>query len=179
MAHSTRSIPQCADLCLSFSPTSFISSNGTDIINPVYYTEIFNTSCELSGSVQTSCEAACLDPRFLFLSDISILWCNNIAYISEPCNLSYINQMIDIANSCLQQYCEFADPNLEGCPLTNFSYASSDDACNQDSSIGPMESMLQSPQICGNLLKSVNSDLGGVGVSTHPWQLDNSIVKSF
>ncbi|KAE9372617.1 hypothetical protein N431DRAFT_558412 [Stipitochalara longipes BDJ] len=164
MASSNHSIPQCADLCLSFSPTSFISSNGTEVIDPVNYSEIFNTSCELSGSVQASCEAACLDPRFLFLSDMSILWCNEIAYIREPCNLNYINQMIGIANSCLQQYCQFPDPNLGGCPLTHFSNMSSDDTCNQVTSIGPMELMLQSTQICGNLLKSVNSDLGGAGI---------------
>lgn len=109
--------------------------------------------------------AECLQPNGLFSSLDTLDHCfNQAAYgnpegnSSAPCNASTVSPLVQLFDTCMQNYCQQEDKELRGCPYTSISTT----ICNQDGSIY----FEQLPNLCDSVSASVNADIGGIGVST-------------
>jgi hypothetical protein len=140
--------------------------------------DLFGTSCLFNNTVLANCQQACLNVGYQFSSAATILGCDQFSQVQNfdspsknaPCNTTYVNTVLDMFNGCMAQYCEHPDPTLGGCPQTAVSFAQ--DMC--DGSLpyarGVMTSILtlsdpQGAKACQILARSVNGDIGGIGVS--------------
>jgi hypothetical protein len=125
---------------------------------------LYNTTCQYDGLNFSSARDACLSPR-LFFSEYALMDdCDTIftgAYNdSSNCDLDFVQRALDLTNGCLQQYCENPDPELGGCPYKNLTI--SQFSCDNDDN-GPVDMLMELS--CNNVIKTVNPDIGGVGVS--------------
>jgi hypothetical protein len=112
-------------------------------------------SCSFGGSSQT-CLSACLNPRFFFSTLGTMLLCGDVysaTGASSTINQTYFNAPTDMMNSCMTQYCDAIDPSLVGCPFKNVTHSDT------------LIHWLVGSRSCANIVTTVNSDPGGIGVS--------------
>jgi len=79
---------------------------------------------------------------------------------------TYTDHILDILNDCVQQYCEFPDSNVGGCPYQNITYPWLEAGLGRSWCIyGIASEFLDKSASCETLVGSVNPDIEGVGVS--------------
>jgi hypothetical protein len=143
--------------------------------NPI--TQIKNDTTCLLNRTQTDCPTACSEPGYYFNSTLRMVTCDPWPGLGDNptgcANETYTNHILEILNGCMQQYCEFPDSNVGGCPYQNITYSW------LEAELGPSwckygiaSAFLDKSPSCGTLVGSVNPDIGGVGVShvTHVLQ---------
>lgn len=134
-----------------------------DSIYTSYSLASYNTTCRWNNDTYTSAREACLSRQVLFDSYAMFTDCSiNFAttYTDDrDCDLGWVKQALDITNGCVQQYCESPATGLGGCPYNNLTMAQF--SCDDDSD-GPVDMLLK--YSCSNITRTVNSDIGGVGV---------------
>lgn len=126
--------------------------------------------CTLNKTTFNNCTAACLDPQRAFYSVQTVLQCffnytahtpqvvDHFQFPWEPgldptCSVSTGSALASIYDACMQQYCSAPDPDLGGCP-----YNSSTGLCSAGNNFAT----------CDSVVQTVNSELGGSGVSLFP-----------
>ena len=98
--------------------------------------------------------AQCLQPAYLFASFGSIDNCLSLRFENSSFsnNETIERALINLMDTCMQSYCEQSDSRY----CTNLS-----------STLYPTDGFFSfSDSLCGNVKPSVNSDIGGIGVST-------------
>jgi hypothetical protein len=126
--------------------------------------------CSLNGTVYnstTDCLAKCLQPTLFFSSGNTIDQCLSLAAygnayeiyddevvygINSYCNTSAASPLVQLFDTCMQNYCQQEDEELGGCNYTSISTT----ICSNNSIW---------LTLCGNVSASVNADIGGIGVS--------------
>jgi hypothetical protein len=107
----------------------------------------------------TDCLAECLQPNQFFSSGSAISQCLNLAAYGNAfntsgfCNESAASPLVNLFDTCMQNYCQHEDKELGGCNYTSISTT----ICRY----GDIWDTL-----CNNVSASVNADIGGIGVSS-------------
>jgi hypothetical protein len=108
----------------------------------------------------TDCLAECLQPNQFFSSGWAITQCLNLAAYGDAsntsgfCNESAASPLVNLFDTCMQNYCQHEDKELGGCNYTSISTA----ICSDDG--------IFATTLCNNVSASVNADIGGIGVSS-------------
>ena len=147
---------------------------------------LLGTSCTFRNTTFTNCQEACLDPGYQFNSSLNIRGCDQFSSIQDfdatvsqshsQCNETYVNAVLDLFNGCMEQYCqdEHIDEDLGGCAITNIDFSQA--MCggsNSNNQGGVMTSILtmtdpKTVSVCKSLVRTVNADIGGIGVKFPP-----------
>jgi len=139
----------------------------------------------IDATTVDNCIAACHNATFAFQSLETVNRCFFTPYNSSlspefedswdvwgvpgnSLNVSLCDQatgLSSVFDNCLKQYCQSPDPDLGGCPFTDMSASAG--YCNTTGEIG----------MCDNIVRTVNPDIGGIGVSQLPFFLANCSVR--
>jgi hypothetical protein len=128
---------------------SLIDTCGTSFAYDPGFTPCTVISSEGAANITASkCSDICVDPYVMFSSIGTWTWCSNYSF-EHP-------EITKVIALCMDQYCEQPDDTLGGC-VSNTSYWASNDG----SSLGYLQSYSPSCPV----VTTLNSDLGGIGVS--------------
>ena len=99
----------------------------TDLCGKNYLSNATNggAPCMNNGTLYNNCRSACLNPSYFFLSKDTFGFCAQNFFQAAPvkgnkknitCDLTYVNQALNLTRACLEQYCDIPDIGLGGCP---------------------------------------------------------------